>query len=235
MHLRDGSFSIRCDITIIKDIGSAGTMDKEFVVVPRINLHRCLGDLLKNMDGADVTFHVGGEKISAHTSVLAARSSVFKAELFGAMKENLGDPIGIDDMEADVFKSLLYFIYTDSVPVLDMTSNEGEAHGDVAMASHLLVAADRYNIKRLNLICEEKLCNHIDTNMVATSLALSEQHGCKGLKEACFEFLASPSKLKAMKASDGYEKKSCPSVLKELITRLLPDEFETLKDIIMEI
>ncbi|KAI4985483.1 hypothetical protein ZWY2020_018113 [Hordeum vulgare] len=128
-------------------------------------------------------------------------------------------------MEADVFKSLLHFIYTDLVPpVLD-----------VAMASHLLVAADRYNIDRLKLICKEKLCTHIDSNMVATSLALAEQHGFHRLKEACLQFIASPSNFKAMMASDGYEHltSSCPSVLKELIAIILPAEWDVGKDIVM--
>uniref|UniRef100_A0A8I6YD57 BTB domain-containing protein n=1 Tax=Hordeum vulgare subsp. vulgare TaxID=112509 RepID=A0A8I6YD57_HORVV len=128
-------------------------------------------------------------------------------------------------MEADVFKSLLHFIYTDLVPpVLD-----------VAMASHLLVAADRYNTDRLKLICKEKLCTHIDSNMVATSLALAEQHGFHRLKEACLQYIASPSNFKAMMASDGYEHltSSCPSVLKELIAIILPAEWDVGKDIVM--
>jgi speckle-type POZ protein len=189
------------------------------------------------MDGADVTFHVGGEKFLAHRIVLAARSSVFKAELLGTMKEKTDSPIEIRDMEADVFKSLLHFIYTDSLPVLELASNQGETRRDVLMAGHLLVAADRYSIGRLKLICEHKLCSHIDANMVATSLALAEQHKCSGLKEACLQFLTSPSNLEAMRASDGYEhlKTSCPSALKELIARLLPVEMKAAKEIIMEI
>jgi speckle-type POZ protein len=153
------------------------------------------------------------------------------------MKEKTDGPIDISDMEADVFKSLLHFIYTDSLPVLQSASSQGEARRDVVMAGHLLVAADRYNIGRLKLICEHKLCSHIDTNMVATSLALADQHNCSGLKEACLQFLTSPSNLEAMKASDGYEhlKNSCPSALKELIARLLPAEMKTAKEIIMEI
>ncbi|XP_073359838.1 BTB/POZ and MATH domain-containing protein 1-like [Aegilops tauschii subsp. strangulata] len=150
------------------------------------NMCRDLGGLLESMDGADVTFHVGGQKFSAHRSVLAARSSVFKAELFGSMMENGGDPVEIGDMESDVFKSLLHFIYTDDSPP-EMTRE------DVVMAGHLLVAADRYDVERLKLICEDKLCTHIDSDNMATSLALAEQHSCPGLKEDCFEFLASPS------------------------------------------
>jgi speckle-type POZ protein len=99
------------------------------------------------------------------------------------------------------------------------------------------VAADRYNVERLKLICEHKLCSHIDANMVATTLALADQHKCIGLKEACLQFISSPSNLEAMMASDGYEhlKVSCPSALKEFIARLLPVEMKAAKDIIMAI
>jgi speckle-type POZ protein len=99
------------------------------------------------------------------------------------------------------------------------------------------VAADRYNAERLKLICEHKLCGHIDANMVATTLALAEQHNCNGLKEACLQFLTYPSNLEAMMASDGYEhlRIACPSALKELIARLLPVEMKVARDIVMEI
>jgi speckle-type POZ protein len=99
------------------------------------------------------------------------------------MKEKAGYPIEISDIEADVFKSLLHFICTDSLPETTREgTDEDPTQEDVVTASHLLVAADRYNIERLKLICEDKLCNQIDSNMVATSLALAEQHGCHGLK-----------------------------------------------------
>ncbi|XP_047072313.1 BTB/POZ and MATH domain-containing protein 2-like [Lolium rigidum] len=236
-YVIDDCFRIKCDLTLKKDIHSEETIGNQFVVVPPTDLHLHYRDLLDSMDGADVTFHVGGEKFLAHRIVLAARSSVFKAELLGTMKEKTDSPIEIGDMEADVFKSLLHFIYTDSLPVLELASKHGEAPRDVVMAGHLLVAADRYNIGRLKLMCEHKLCSHIDANMVATSLALAEQHNCTGLKEACLQFLTSPSNLEAMKASEGYKhlKISCPSALKELIARLLPVEMKAAKEIIMEI
>ncbi|XP_048557652.1 BTB/POZ and MATH domain-containing protein 2-like [Triticum urartu] len=194
----DDCFSIMCVLTLSEE-----TMDDRFVVVPPSNLHLHFADLLESMDGADVTFHVAGRMFSAHRLILAARSPVFRAELLGAMKEKAGGPIEIHDMEADVFKCLLHFIYTDSLPDLQMASNQGEAHLDVMMASHLLVAADRYNIERLKLICKHKLCSHIDADMAATSLVLAEQHCCNGLKEACLQFLASPSNLEAVMTSDG--------------------------------
>jgi speckle-type POZ protein len=113
----------------------------------------------------------------------------------------------------------------------------GDAQNNGILAGHLLVAADRYNIERLKLICEERLCDLIDSVIVATSLALAEQHGFHRIKEACFEFLSSPSNLEAMIASDGYKhlKKSCPSVLKELAASFLPAELRAVKDIIMTV
>jgi speckle-type POZ protein len=62
-------------------------------------------------------------------------------------------------MEADVFRALLHFVYTDTLRDCHSVKQQKEA----AMAQHLLVAADRYNLERLKLICEEKLCKHIDT------------------------------------------------------------------------
>jgi speckle-type POZ protein len=66
------------------------------------------------------------------------------------------------------------------------------------MAQHLLVAADRYDLQRLKLMCEHKLCKCISISMATTTLVLAEQHACKGLKEACFKFLKSPGNLKAI-------------------------------------
>jgi speckle-type POZ protein len=236
-HIKDDCLSIRCDLTLTKNISSEEKVGNQFVVVPPSDLHLHFGNLLESMDGADVTFHVAGEKFLAHRFVLAARSPVFKAELLGALQENTGAPIEIQDMEADVFKCLLHFMYTDSLPALEMASDQGETRRDVVMAGHLLVAADRYNVERLKLMCEHKLCCHIDADMVASSLALADQHNCNGLKEACLQFISSPSNLEAMMASDGYEhlKVSCPSALKEFIARLLPVEMKAAKDIIMAI
>ncbi|OEL26889.1 BTB/POZ and MATH domain-containing protein 2 [Dichanthelium oligosanthes] len=90
------------------------------------------------------------------------------------------------------------------------------------MAQHLLVTADRYNLERLKLICEDRLCGHIDTASTATISALAEQHHCHGLKEACFRFLSTPSTLNAVMITDGFDHltRSCPSVLKEIMANI---------------
>ena len=129
------------------------------------------------------------------------------------MKEgNPDDLIRIDDMDAQVFKALLAFVYTDSLP-------EMRKEDEDAMCQHLLVAADKYNMERMKLICEERLCNYIDVGTVVNLLTLAEVRHCRGLKNACFAFLSSPANMRAGMASEGFQNLSAtwPSVLKELI------------------
>ncbi|TVU31085.1 hypothetical protein EJB05_22754, partial [Eragrostis curvula] len=238
-HLKDDSFAIRCDMVVINEFRvvqeKADLVDTPvFVSVPPSSLHEHLGDLLRTEKGADVVFEVGGETFAAHRCVLAARSPVFSAELLGMMKESdTAGVVRIDDMEAKVFKTLLHFVYTDSLPKTkkeeeekekekeEKEEGEKEEEEDV-MFQHLLVAADRYNLERLKLMCEEKLCNYIDSGTVATVLALAEQHHCTGLKKACFSFLRSPENLKAVMSSDGFKhlSRSCPTIMEELVAML---------------
>ena len=211
-HLRDDSFTVRFDVTVMKDIHTQGT---PIIVVPPSDMHHQFGDLLLSKEGADVKFRVRKKTFSTHRSVLAARSPVFKKMLLGPMKEGTTtSAIPIDNMEAEVFGALLTFMYTDELP--DMQEQE-----ESEMVQHLLVAADRYNLERLKLICEEKLCKHIDTGSAATILALAEQHNCHGLKEACFDFLSASTALKAIMENDGFEylTKNCPNILKELVSK----------------
>ncbi|WVZ59736.1 hypothetical protein U9M48_009840, partial [Paspalum notatum var. saurae] len=222
-HLRDDSFAIRCDVVVINEFRAKEVPEvtiQPSVSVPPSDLHQHLGNILQTEKGADVVFDVAGQTFAAHRCVLAARSPVFSAELFGMMKESdTGGVVRIEDMEAPVFKALLYFIYTDLFP--KATKQDGDLDEDV-LSQHLLVAADRYNLERLKLLCEKKLCDYIDVDTVATILALAEQHCCHGLTKVCFHFLSSPANLMAVMASDGFKhlSRSCPSVMEELISML---------------
>ncbi|KAF7024869.1 hypothetical protein CFC21_037144 [Triticum aestivum] len=122
-HLKDDCLTIRCDVAI------ATTVDL-FIKVPPSSIKQHISDLLLSKKGTDVTFMVCGEKFAAHRCMLAARSTVFKVELFGYMKERkIGSVIDVEDVEAKVFGALLNFIYTDSLPdmEIDMSEDEGEA------------------------------------------------------------------------------------------------------------
>ncbi|VAI27289.1 unnamed protein product [Triticum turgidum subsp. durum] len=211
-------FSVRCNITVMEFIaGGAAPCPRPLLpVMPPPDWRR---ELLQSEQGADVRFIVGGETFAAHRCVLAARSPVFKAELFGAMKESSAAGIHIHGMRPEVFRNLLQFVYTEELPSVTQ-----EEEDEAAMAQHLLVAADRYGMERLKLLCENRLCEHINVNTVVTTLVLAEQHGCPGLKESCFQFLlnSSSTTLEAVIATDDFDNvlsKSCPNLLKELMLR----------------
>ena len=68
------------------------------------------GKLLDSGKGTDVNFEVEGEIFAAHKLVLAARSPVFKAQLFGPMRNQNTQCIKVDDIVAPVFKVSSVFL-----------------------------------------------------------------------------------------------------------------------------
>ncbi|KAM0912742.1 hypothetical protein ACQ4PT_012616 [Festuca glaucescens] len=131
------------------------------------------------------------------------------------MKEKLCHSLEVDDMDAAVFKAMLHFIYTDAVPELDQGPNVV-----VALAQHLLAAADRYALDRLKVICENKLSSGLTVDTAATTLAIAEQHTCLQLKASCVEFIVStPAVLDAVLSTEGYKDlaASSPSMLADLL------------------
>uniref|UniRef100_A0A0E0EY51 MATH domain-containing protein n=1 Tax=Oryza meridionalis TaxID=40149 RepID=A0A0E0EY51_9ORYZ len=70
VHLKDDTFTVRCDIVITKEFISeertTTPSEESFVAVPPSDLQRHLGDLLHDEKGADVVFEAGGETFAAH-------------------------------------------------------------------------------------------------------------------------------------------------------------------------
>ncbi|CAL5047571.1 unnamed protein product [Urochloa decumbens] len=229
--LKVDSFAIRCDVFVAarEHQDAAGVLDDPttttpVVVPPKSDLQKDLAELLWSKQGADVTIEVGGETFHAHKWLLAARSSPeFREKFFGPTTQKKTSAathihIQIDDMEPEVFKSLLHFMYTDTLPKID----DEEALS--RMASCLLAAADRYKLEKLMAMCEEILCERVDMSTVEASLALCEQHNCPALNAACMEFLAAPENLKAIVAENGLlqrPNKSCHTVLMEIFMKKL--------------
>ncbi|XP_073356831.1 uncharacterized protein [Aegilops tauschii subsp. strangulata] len=110
-YLRGNYFIIRCDIMVFNNTKDDAGGRK--ALLP--DICHDFNVLFQTEGGVDVKFEVGGDIIDAHRCVLAARSKVFMAQLFGPMKET-SSVIQIKDMEAKVFGALLSFIYTDSFP-----------------------------------------------------------------------------------------------------------------------
>ncbi|KAJ1693899.1 hypothetical protein LUZ63_010597 [Rhynchospora breviuscula] len=202
--LKGDSFRIRFTIEIIKE----GPLEKTVHYTREVTASNLsLVSLLETGEGADVSFIVGEDIIHAHKYILAARSPVFKAQFFGPMEGKKNGSIEVKDMEASIFDAMLHFIYSDSdsesLPEFDEV--EGNRPATVALAQHLLVAADMYGLERLKRVCEKKLYEFLVVDNLATTLALAVQHYCSDLKDACMNFVKAPDVLGAVVLTEEFE------------------------------
>ncbi|KAJ4789683.1 BTB/POZ and MATH domain-containing protein 2 [Rhynchospora pubera] len=192
--LEDDCLMVCCTVSVVKDFPVE--LDFPLLVPPPLALQQ-LSHLLETGYGADVTFQVKGETFNAHKCILAMRSQVFQAQFFGQLKEKSGTVINIEDMEAHVFKSLLHFIYSETIPEFQEINESEKIH----LAQHLLVAADRYDLNRLKVICENILYGTIDKSNVVALFSFADMHNCVHLKRACLKSLASPEILEEVVAT----------------------------------
>ncbi|KAL6659242.1 hypothetical protein ACP70R_003282 [Stipagrostis hirtigluma subsp. patula] len=212
-YLRDDRLVIECEVTVIKGFTVVDT-STPVVDEPPPTLSQDLGNLLGRKEGADVIFKVDGEILTAHTIVLAMRSSVFMAEFYGPLSRPRGQHlITIDDIQSDVFRAFLYFIYTDTMFPGMGDLDKGEK---IELTKHLLVAADQYDVPRLKSLCERNLSEILDVETVTAMTILADQYNCSMLKHACIEFINSTDTIfEKVMASKGYGnlKSSCPAIL----------------------
>ncbi|KAJ1694467.1 hypothetical protein LUZ63_011165 [Rhynchospora breviuscula] len=210
--VRDGCFTLICSVTFMSE--SYKEVPKRYVngILP-FNIDDYLFHLLERKEAADVSFEVDGEIFTAHRSVLAARSQVFNAQLLGPMAGRGMEPIKIEDVKPMIFKAMLHFIYTDSLP--DMSDENVQL---VAMTQHLLVAADKYALDGLKILCEDRLLRDISMDTVISIVTLAEQLELDDLLDECLNFICNPTTLSLLATTDDYVQlmQRCPS-LRELI------------------
>ncbi|KAE8770241.1 speckle-type POZ protein [Hordeum vulgare] len=213
----DDILCIQCNLTVIKFKEAQAEEPRMNVAVrvPPSDLFHNLSSLLEAREGVDVSFSVKGEVFSAHKIILAMRSAVFRAEFYGPMRDEQRRSITVEDMQPAAFRGLLHFIHKDSLPPMYELSDDE----DEEMLRHLHVAADRYAMERMKLMCESKLCEVLYAETVATTLALADQHHCSQLKDACIEFMnSSDTMVDVVVASKGYEqlKRECPTIIADI-------------------
>ncbi|XP_044375145.1 BTB/POZ and MATH domain-containing protein 1-like [Triticum aestivum] len=217
VYLRDDNLAIECSITVLAESKVAVTTTSIDIQVPPSDLSNNLVELLKAGEETDVTFKVRGESFRAHKIVLAMRSPVFKAVLFGPMGDRTRRTMNIEGIQPAIFSALLHFIYTDSLPSM------GHLYGDDGeeMVKHLVMAADRYAMERMKVICESILCKNLNVQNVTTTLALADRYHCNQLKNACLEFITSPDRIDNVVASEGYAKlkRSRPAIIVDIFER----------------
>ncbi|RLN33733.1 rhomboid-like protein 19 [Panicum miliaceum] len=110
-YLKDDCLLVNCTVGVVQ---SHTEGPKIYTIpVPPSNMAQHIGQLLTSGKRTDITFEVDGEMFPAHKVVLSARSPVFRAQLFGPMKDKNMKCIKIEDMEAPVFKQSCLSLLTE--------------------------------------------------------------------------------------------------------------------------
>jgi speckle-type POZ protein len=136
--------------------------------------------LFDDMSFSDVVFKVGGNEFPAHKVILAARSEVFKAMFQHATKEKSTNHVEIEDIEPEIFKELLRFIYTGRLTAATMEE----------MAVGLLAVADKYLLTELKAACRRHLIRFMSIQNCLELLLLEENdhHPAYELQEEAINF-----------------------------------------------
>ena len=124
--------------------------------------------------GADPNQNV---EFYAHKAVLAIRSPVFARMFSCNMKEAATNTIPMDDIEPEVLKELLVYIYTGYCPNIKM------------YAASLLYHAEKYELSRLKALCEQRLSYDLQVDNAAQTLILANTYNATQLKRNALLFI----------------------------------------------
>lgn len=120
---------------------------------------------------------VDKEEIPVHKNILSTRSPVFDAMVETKLKEGEEKKALIDDIDSVALKEFLRFLYCARVNDID------------PIATDLLYAAEKYDLKDLKPLCVRSLTNNICLNNALDTFILANLHDEKELKKYSLDFI----------------------------------------------
>lgn len=176
--LPDDKLTLYCEVSVVADsVNISGQTNSIQFKVPECRLSEDLGGLFESQKFSDAILCVGKEEFYVHKAVLAARSPVFAAMFQHEMEEKKQNRVEITDVDPVVLREMLRFIYTGKSSNLDK------------MEADLLSAADKYDLERLKVMCEESLCSNLSVESAAEVLILADMHSANQLKAHAIEYI----------------------------------------------
>lgn len=159
-----------------------------------VKLNSMYKQFMYNVYPCDVEFLLGETRYPAHKIVLIENSPVFERMFAHEMQENILQTIKIVDMDADVLEELIQFMYRRKVRNFE------------TLAAELFIAADKYGMEDLKLICEfeimKNMCESVDNFFSICKMA--DRYNASNLRKHCLcVMLANYNELVKL---DGFEK-----------------------------
>jgi hypothetical protein len=152
------------------------------VEIPASTLHSDLKQMFNNPLSSDVQLTVEeytGTPFYAHRALLAARSEAFKAMLLNEMSESTMKTITLKEIKFDTLYQLVQYFYTDSVTITETNVVD------------LLMASDRFQVKRLQAMCEDYMMKNIEIENVCDLFSLADRVHATQLKNFCMNYIVS--------------------------------------------
>ncbi|VDM20364.1 unnamed protein product [Wuchereria bancrofti] len=176
--LPEDRLSIFCEVSVVAEtVNVTGQSNLMQFKVPSCRLSDDMANLFEKHCFSDCLLVTGTKEFHVHKAVLATRSPVFAACFEHKMSESQSDRVIIDDVEPDVMKEMLRFMYTGAAPNLDR------------MADTLLAAADKYQLDRLKVMCEQALCLSLTNENACETLILADLHSAEQLKHQAIDYI----------------------------------------------
>ena len=181
--LAKNSLKIFCELTVISSITSniitaKSAFRSSYSLADNQNSNS-LENIFLNEEFSDVTLETkDGKSLKTHKCILAAGSPVFLSMFRNDMLESKLNVVRIPDIEYDVLKELLRYVYS-----------MGQMEIPNSLASQLFVAADKYDMSDLKDKCAEVLCDNITVINVISIFHLAKKHNVDQLKERAMIFL----------------------------------------------
>jgi len=184
--LPDDTLSIVCDITESPTRRTVsvrgGNTDKSnpktlFNSVLHKELVKDMNNIFMDKDnGYNIIIRCEDQVFYCHKFMLSARSPVFHAMFQSDMVENKSGSVDVEDIHPNVMIEMLRYIYSGCMLAIEIYGRE------------LLAAAEKYQLDKLKICCEEYLSGTLDVENCIDLLILSDFNQATTLKKAAFEF-----------------------------------------------
>lgn len=138
-----------------------------------------MSQLCMNSEYSDVTFIVEGTKLPAHKILLAARSSYFRALLYGGLAETSQNEIELK-VPLEAFKALLDYIYTGCMSLAKMKEEN---------ILDSLGLANQYGFESLELAISAYLTNNLSLKNCCAILDAARLYNLETLSDVCMTFM----------------------------------------------
>lgn len=126
--------------------------------------------ILSDEDFSDVTIQANEKNYRLHKCILASCSEVFNDMLNNDLKNKNVSLLEIKDIKSEVLDEFFRFIYTEKI------------NNVMTVVDQLLAVSEKYKVKVLKELCEDKMCSNLSKDNAVQYLKLAITHNAEQLK-----------------------------------------------------